>query len=208
MNLDAAFETFLDESRTMLEDMERYLLELETDANDVEKLNALFRCVHTIKGAAGIFALDHVVEFTHTVEDVLDRLRAAAGKPMQGTVGLNAYHEAGSIVIEFSDDGRGLSRDKLLAKAIERGVIQSAEGLSEQDIFQLIFEPGFSTAELITNPSGRGVGMDVVRRGIEALRGAIELRSSLGLGTTVRIRLPLTLAIIDGFLMGVGEAIY
>ncbi|MAL99365.1 MAG: chemotaxis protein CheA [Alteromonadaceae bacterium] len=151
---------------------------------------------------------------THLVRNAMDHgiesaeRRAAAGKPAQGRVHLNAYHEAGSIVIEVSDDGAGLSKDKLVAKALERGVIQSAEGLSEQDIFQLIFEPGFSTAEQVTNLSGRGVGMDVVKRSIEALRGAIELQSSPGMGTTLRIRLPLTLAIIDGFLMGVGEANY
>ncbi|WP_421683097.1 chemotaxis protein CheA [Stutzerimonas urumqiensis] len=151
---------------------------------------------------------------THLVRNAMDHgiesaeRRLQAGKPAQGAVRLNAYHEAGSIVIEVSDDGGGLNRKKILAKALERGIIQSGEGLAEGEIFQLIFEPGFSTAEAITNLSGRGVGMDVVKRNIEALRGTVEVESAEGRGTTLRIRLPLTLAIIDGFLTGVGEASY
>lgn len=151
---------------------------------------------------------------THLVRNAMDHgiesagQRHAAGKPVQGTVRLNAYHEAGSVVIEVADDGGGLDQEKIVAKALERGVIQSADSLSRQDVFQLIFEPGFSTADQVTNLSGRGVGMDVVRRSIESLRGAIELESEKGRGTTLRIRLPLTLAIIDGFLTGVGEANY
>ncbi len=145
-------------------------------------------------------AMDHGIESAER--------RARLGKPAEGTVRLNAYHEAGSIVIEVSDDGGGLNREKILAKALERGVVQSSEGLTEADVYQLIFEPGFSTAEAVTNLSGRGVGMDVVRRNIEALRGSVEVESTQGRGTTLRIRLPLTLAIIDGFLIGVGDASY
>ncbi|WP_312957824.1 chemotaxis protein CheA [Stutzerimonas nitrititolerans] len=142
----------------------------------------------------------------HGIESAERRLQSR--KPSQGTVRLNAYHEAGSIVIEVGDDGGGLDRERILAKALERGVVQNSEGLTEAEIFQLIFEPGFSTAEAVTNLSGRGVGMDVVRRNIEALRGSVEVESLAGSGTTLRIRLPLTLAIIDGFLTGVGDASY
>ncbi|WP_312246220.1 chemotaxis protein CheA [Stutzerimonas nitrititolerans] len=142
----------------------------------------------------------------HGIESAERRLQSR--KPSQGTVRLNAYHEAGSIVIEVGDDGGGLDRERILAKALERGVVQSSEGLTEAEVFQLIFEPGFSTAEAVTNLSGRGVGMDVVRRNIEALRGSVEVESLAGSGTTLRIRLPLTLAIIDGFLTGVGDASY
>lgn len=145
-------------------------------------------------------AMDHGIESAER--------RARLGKPAEGTVRLNAYHEAGSIVIEVGDDGGGLNCEKILAKALERGVVQSSEGLTEAEVFQLIFEPGFSTAEAVTNLSGRGVGMDVVRRNIEALRGSVEVESTQGRGTTLRIRLPLTLAIIDGFLTGVGDASY
>jgi two-component system chemotaxis sensor kinase CheA len=142
----------------------------------------------------------------HGIESVETRL--AHGKPARGTVRLNAYHESGSIVIEVGDDGAGLNKEKILKKAIEKGVVEAGQNLSDQEIYQLIFAPGFSTAEQVTNISGRGVGMDVVRRNIEALRGTIELDSEEGVGSTTRIRLPLTLAIIDGFLMGVGSASY
>ena len=152
--------------------------------------------------------LTHLVRnaMDHGIESAARRLEA--GKPAQGAVALNAYHEAGSIVIEVSDDGGGINRDKVLAKALERGIVQSAEALSEQEIFQLIFEPGFSTADQISNLSGRGVGMDVVKRNLEALRGTVEVESVDGKGSTFRIRLPLTLAIIDGFLTEVGESSY
>ncbi|MEV4641781.1 chemotaxis protein CheA [Actinoplanes sp. NPDC049548] len=132
--------------------------------------------------------------------------RRRQGKSTQGTLRLNAYHDAGSIVIEVSDDGRGLDRDRILAKAVERGVVSADAVLSDQEVYDLIFEPGFSTAETVSNLSGRGVGMDVVRRNVTALRGSIEVDTTRGLGTTIRIRLPLTLAIIDGFLVGVGPS--
>src|SRR5690606_11795507 len=134
--------------------------------------------------------------------------RLAKGKPAQGLVTLNAYHEASSIVIEVTDDGGGLDAERILAKARQRGLVSDGQTLPERDILNLIFEPGFSTAEQVSSLSGRGVGMDVVKRNITAWRGAIELESELGVGTCVRIRLPLTLAIIDGFLVGVGEAGY
>lgn len=151
---------------------------------------------------------------THLIRNAMDHgiesaeLRLARGKPAQGTVGLHAYHESSSIVIEVTDDGGGLSRERILRKATERGLIAEGQVLADRDVFNLIFEPGFSTAEQISNLSGRGVGMDVVKRNITALRGSVDLTSEEGRGTRVTIRLPLTLAIIDGFLIGVGNATY
>jgi two-component system chemotaxis sensor kinase CheA len=151
---------------------------------------------------------------THLVRNSMDHgiepadVRLARGKPAQGTLKLNAYHDAGSIVIEVGDDGGGLNREKILAKAIERGLVSDGAGLSDKDIYNLIFEPGFSTADTVSNLSGRGVGMDVVRSNIQALRGTVDLDSVEGQGSTTRIRLPLTLAIIDGFMVGVGNAVY
>lgn len=150
----------------------------------------------------------------HLVRNAIDHgiepaeLRAARGKPAQGTVKLNAYHDSGSIVIEVSDDGGGLKCDKILEKAVERGLVESGRSLSDSEIYNLIFEPGFSTAEQITNLSGRGVGMDVVKRNIIALRGSVGIKSEEGIGTTVTVRLPLTLAIIDGFLVGLGKSVF
>ncbi|WP_030443760.1 chemotaxis protein CheA [Actinoplanes subtropicus] len=132
--------------------------------------------------------------------------RRKAGKPAQGQLRLNAYHDAGNIVIEVSDDGKGLDRDRILAKAVDRGLVPAGATLSDHEVYDLIFEPGFSTAEKISNLSGRGVGMDVVRRNVAALRGSIEVESVRGHGATIRIRLPLTLAIIDGFLVAVGAS--
>ncbi len=149
---------------------------------------------------------------THLVRNSIDHgiepidVRVAAGKSETGHVRLNAYHETGTIVIEVSDDGRGLNRDKIVEKALSRGLIQHTDGLSDGDIYKLIFEPGFSTADQVSNISGRGVGMDAVKRAIEDLRGTVEVESRPGQGSTVRLRLPLTLAIIDGFLIGVGES--
>jgi two-component system, chemotaxis family, sensor kinase CheA len=150
--------------------------------------------------------LTHLVRnsLDHGIESAEERL--AQGKPAIGTLLLHAYHESGSIVIEVKDDGRGLDRDRIVAKALARGLIQSADGLSDQDIYGLIFEPGLSTAEQVSNVSGRGVGMDVVKRTISELRGTVEVDSQPGICTTVRLRLPLTLAIIDGFLVAAGES--
>jgi len=151
---------------------------------------------------------------THLVRNAMDhgiesaQVRLARGKPAQGSVRLDAYHDAGGIVIEVTDDGGGLNRDRILAKARERGLIQDGDSLADREVWNLIFEPGFSTAEQVSNLSGRGVGMDVVRRNIEALRGSVEIESQPGVGSTFRIRLPLTLAIIDGFLMGVADGHY
>lgn len=151
---------------------------------------------------------------THLVRNAMDHgieaaeVRVARGKPAQGTVSLNAYHDSGSIVIEVSDDGGGLKRERILAKGVERGLVEPGRVLSDKEIFNLIFEPGFSTAEQVTNLSGRGVGMDVVKRNIVALRGSVEIASREGAGTTVSVRLPLTLAIINGFQVGVGKSVF
>jgi two-component system chemotaxis sensor kinase CheA len=148
--------------------------------------------VHMIRNA-----VDHGLE-----ADPEDRKRA--GKPETGRVELRAYHKGGNIYIEVEDDGRGLDREAILAKARERGVVDDSDVLSDREIFNLIFEPGFSTAKKVTDVSGRGVGMDVVRRNIEALRGQVEIRSEPGKGSVFIIRLPLTLAIIDGMVIRVG----
>lgn len=149
---------------------------------------------------------------THLVRNAIDHgieaadVRMARGKPAVGTVTLNAYHDSGSIVIEVSDDGGGLKRDKILAKAIERGLVEEGRTLGDSEVFGFIFEAGFSTAETVTNLSGRGVGMDVVKRNIAALRGTVGIESEEGRGTTVTVRLPLTLAIINGFQVAVGKS--
>lgn len=142
----------------------------------------------------------------HGIEAPTERL--AAGKSERGLLSLNAYHDSGSVVIEVSDDGKGLDPDKILQKAIEKGLVSDNNLLDKREIFNLIFEPGFSTAAAVTNLSGRGVGMDVVRRNINDLGGRIEINSELGLGTMIRLNLPLTLAIIDGFQVEVGNSTF
>ena len=148
----------------------------------------------------------------HLVRNALDHglespdERTAQGKPRQGRLTLSACHEAGVIVVRIEDDGRGIQRRKVLERAWERGLVERGVVPPDADIDALIFEAGFSTAERITNLSGRGVGMDVVRRNIEALRGSVKLASTPGQGSCIEIRLPLTLAIIDGFLVGVGSS--
>jgi len=133
--------------------------------------------------------------------------RAAKGKPETGTISLIASHQGGSIVIEVRDDGKGLNRQKLLSKARERG-LDVSDSMSDQDVYGLIFAPGFSTADEVTDVSGRGVGMDVVKKNITSLGGTVEIDSAEGYGMTVRVRLPLTLAIMDGMSVGVGEECY
>ncbi|MBX8509795.1 chemotaxis protein CheA [Pseudomonas cichorii] len=149
--------------------------------------------------------LTHLVRnaIDHGIESAADRM--AVGKPAEGNLSLNAYHDSGMIVLEISDDGRGLNTARILEKAIAKGMVEPDAQLSDSDIHLLIFEAGFSTAEQVSNLSGRGVGMDVVRSAIDQLRGTIEIDSVAGEGCTFRIRLPLTLAIIDGFLVSVGQ---
>jgi two-component system chemotaxis sensor kinase CheA len=134
--------------------------------------------------------------------------REAGGKPPHGQVRLAAFHAGGNVVVELSDDGRGLDRERIVRKAIERGLIESEKGLSDGEVWNLIFEPGFSTAEQVTDISGRGVGMDVVRRSIQSLRGRVDISSRAGRGTTFTMKLPLTLAVTDGMLVRVGEQRY
>ena len=139
----------------------------------------------------------------HGIETPAERV--ALGKDPTARVQLAAYHQSGQIVITISDDGRGLNRDRIFAKAVERGIIQPAEQLTDNEVFLLIFEAGFSTAEKVTDISGRGVGMDVVRRHVQALRGRIDIQSTAGHGTTFFLRLPLTLAMIEGLVVAVGD---
>jgi two-component system chemotaxis sensor kinase CheA len=142
----------------------------------------------------------------HGIESAEQRI--AAGKPPQGTVRLRAYHQGGSIVVEVEDDGAGLDRNRILQKAIERGLTTASAEHTDEEIFGFIFEAGFSTAAKVTELSGRGVGLDVVRRNIEQLRGRVDISSRMGQGTLFKIMLPLTLAIIDGLIVRVGEERY
>jgi two-component system chemotaxis sensor kinase CheA len=167
--------------------------ETELDKTVTEKITDPL--IHLVRNA-----VDHGVE---APED-----RVLKGKNAKGTLILKAYHDAGNIAIEIVDDGKGLNEEVLLRKGIEKGLVDPNATLSKKDIYGLILQAGFSTAEKITNISGRGVGMDVVKRNIEELRGTIELDSELDIGTTITIRLPLTLAIIDGFLVKVGDGFY
>jgi len=142
----------------------------------------------------------------HGIEMPADRI--AAGKPETGTVTLEAYHRGGNIVIEVKDDGKGLNKDSLRTKAVEKGLIEESTILTDKQIYELIFMAGFSTAAEVTDVSGRGVGMDVVRRNIQALGGSIEITSALGVGSTMAIHLPLTLAILDGQSIAVGDSTF
>lgn len=162
--------------------------ETELDKSVVERIADPL--MHLVRNA-----LDHGLE--------IPAERIALGKPAQGRLTLSACHESGSILIRIDDDGRGVRRDKVLARAWERGLVERGTIPADADILKLLFAPGFSTAEAVTNLSGRGVGMDVVKRNIEALRGTVAIHSTEGAGSRIEIRLPLTLAIIDGFLVGV-----
>ncbi len=150
---------------------------------------------------------------THLVRNSLDHgietpeVRLAAGKPAAGTITLHAYHQGGSIIIDIIDDGAGLNRKRILAKAAERGLPVS-DRMSDSEVWQLIFEAGFSTAAVVTDVSGRGVGMDVVKRNIQGMGGRVDISSSEGAGTKIAIRLPLTLAILDGMSIAVGNELY
>ncbi len=163
--------------------------ETELDKTVIERLNDPL--VHLIRNS-----IDHGVEMPDE--------RAAAGKPPQGTIHLSARHSGANVLIEIVDDGAGIDPAVIRAKGVEKGLVQPDAALSEKETFALIFMPGFSTASKVTDVSGRGVGMDVVKRGIDALRGRIDVTSRRGLGTTITLRLPLTLAIIDGLLVEVG----
>jgi two-component system chemotaxis sensor kinase CheA len=167
--------------------------ETEIDRNMIDEIyNPL---VHMVRNS-----VDHGLE---TPEE-----RIRAGKPEKGRINLRAYHRGGNIVIEITDDGRGLSRQKILEKALKKGLISNTEGISDQDVYKMILLPGLSTAEKITDVSGRGVGMDVVKQAVEKLRGKIDIDSTPGRGTTFSTSFPLTLAIIDGMLVRVGPEVY
>jgi two-component system chemotaxis sensor kinase CheA len=165
----------------------------EVDKTVLEKIGDPL--VHLVRNS-----IDHGLE--------MPEARLAAGKSEHGTIHLNAYHKGGNITVEVSDDGAGLNRERILKKARERGLVSADEELSDDRIHNLIFAAGFSTAEQVTDLSGRGVGMDVVRRNINELGGQVQVFSTPGQGSTVRIRLPLTLAILDGQLVRVGNEIY
>ncbi|RMF47418.1 MAG: chemotaxis protein CheA [Deltaproteobacteria bacterium] len=171
-------------------------LELEGEETEVDKTvieQISDPLVHLLRNS-----LDHGFESPEE--------RLAAGKPEKGMLKLSARHEEGEVWITVQDDGRGLDRDRILAKAIDKGLIEGdGAEMSDRAVFNLIFQPGFSTAEKITDISGRGVGMDVVRQNLEKIRGKIEVYSSKGEGTTIRLRIPLTLAIIDGLMVRVGQ---
>ncbi len=167
--------------------------ETELDRNVVEEISDPL--IHMIRNAA-----DHGVEKPEA--------RLARGKPALGTIHLRAFHRGGNIVIQIQDDGNGLNKEKLLSKAREKGIVKPGQSLSDKEIYDLIFAPGFSTAEQVTEISGRGVGMDVVRRNIEKLRGKVDIDTVPGQGTTFTIYLPLTLAIIDGMIVSVGGERY
>jgi two-component system chemotaxis sensor kinase CheA len=152
--------------------------------------------------------LTHLVRnaVDHGIEQAEERVRA--GKPAEGKLRLSAYHQGGSVVLEVADDGRGLDTARIRAKAVERGLIGAEDELSPEQIHALIFRPGFSTAEAVSDISGRGVGMDVVKKSVEALNGAVAVKTELGSGTCFRIKLPLTLAMLDGLLLRLGEQTY
>jgi len=165
----------------------------EVDKTVIEKISDPL--VHLVRNS-----LDHGIEMPEE--------RVAAGKEEQGTINLNAFHQGGNIVIEIVDDGKGMDRDVLYNKGVEKGLIEEGDILSDRQVFELIFLPGFSTAAVVSDVSGRGVGMDVVRRNILELGGSIEIDSVLGKGSTMRIKLPLTLAIVDGQTVSVGKENY
>ena len=165
----------------------------ELDKTVIEKLNDPL--VHIIRNS-----IDHGIEAPEKREE--------AGKKRQGTIRLAAIHSGDSVIIEIVDDGAGLNEEAIRRKAVEKGLIGEQEQLSRHELFQLIFAAGFSTAQKVTGVSGRGVGMDVVKRAIEALRGSIDIDSVAGQGTTIRVRIPLTLAIIDSLLVAIGEDCY
>jgi two-component system chemotaxis sensor kinase CheA len=226
----------MDQLRDGLAQLERNTRELQEGVMRIRMLPISFafqrypRMVHDLAGKLGKKVslkisgeqteLDKTVmekigdPLNHLVRNAIDHglespeIRRAGGKPETGEVHLNAYHQGGNIVIEISDDGAGINKERVLAKARERGLVGADAPATDEAIFDLLFEPGFSTADAVSDVSGRGVGMDVVRRNINALGGRIEVRSEEGRGATFAIRLPLTLAILDGQLVKVGGEIY
>ena len=175
-------------------------IELKTTGEDTELDKTVIEAIadpltHLVRNS-----IDHGVE--------LPDERIAAGKPAMGCVTLSAFQEGGSIVVDVTDDGRGLSREKITKKAVERGLISQDSALSDDEIYDLVFAPGFSTAAKVSDLSGRGVGMDIVKRTVETLGGTVSMSTREGAGSTCRIRLPLTMAILEGLSVRVGEEVY
>jgi two-component system, chemotaxis family, sensor kinase CheA len=176
------------------------VVELVTDGDETEVDRSMVDAiadplVHMLRNA-----VDHGLELPD------ERMRA--GKSRVGRVHLSAFQQGASVIVELRDDGRGLNRERILGKAVQRGLVAPNQSLTDSEIHALIFAPGFSTAEQLTDISGRGVGMDVVRRNVESIRGQIDIQSVAGAGTTFQLRLPLTLAVTDGMLVRVGEERY
>jgi two-component system chemotaxis sensor kinase CheA len=199
MPIRSTFEKF----RRLVHDLARDLeknVELTIEGADTELDKTVIEqlgdpLMHLIRNS-----MDHGIE----PADV----RAASGKSLTATIRLAARHSGASVLVTVTDDGRGIDADAVRRRAVERGLISAEAQLTESQTFALLFEPGFSTAKQVTDVSGRGVGMDVVRQRVESLRGAVEVQSKPGLGTSVTLRLPLTMAIIDGLLVGVGDACF
>lgn len=197
--IGATFTRFQRVIRDMAKDLDKEIrlviqgADTELDKSVVEKIGDPL--MHLVRNA-----IDHGIE--------PPLLRLDSGKSNIGTITLNAFHDSGNIVIDIIDDGKGLDVNVIKAKAIEKGLLADSDNLNEEELFNLIFEPGFSTAAQVSNLSGRGVGMDVVKRNITELRGRVEVKSVLQKGTTIRIILPLTLAIIDGFTVGVKDDVF
>ncbi|RDH85692.1 MAG: chemotaxis protein CheA [endosymbiont of Galathealinum brachiosum] len=216
----------MEEMMTTLEEMRESALGLRMVpiANTLNRFNRVVRDISKdlnkkirLEITGGETELDKTVierigdPLTHLIRNSMDHgielpaERVLAGKEEEGVIHLKAFHETGTIVIEVIDNGKGLDAEKLFSLAKERGLVKEGDDLSDKEIYNLIFEPGFSTAKTVSNISGRGVGMDVVRRNIEALRGSVAINSEKNIGTTISIRLPLTLAIIDGFHVRVAD---
>jgi two-component system chemotaxis sensor kinase CheA len=199
VSVKATFQKMARLARDLAKKMEREV-DFITEGEDTELDKSVVEnigdpLIHMIRNA-----IDHGIE---SAEE-----RAKSGKPARAEVRLKAYHRAGNIYIEVCDDGKGLDRDAIIAKAVSKGLCKPDERLSDEEAFRFIFLPGFSTAKVVTDVSGRGVGMDVVRRNIEALRGSCEISSTRGKGTVFTIRLPLTLAIVDGMIVRAGDENY
>jgi two-component system chemotaxis sensor kinase CheA len=174
-------------------DLETSGADTELDKTVIEKLNDPL--VHLIRNS-----IDHGIE--------MPEVRKASGKPSKGIVHLAAQHSGDSVLVTIRDDGAGLDKERIKAKAIERGLITPASELTDKEIFNLIFAPGFSTAQKVTSVSGRGVGMDVVKKAIEALRGTIDIDSTCGKGSVITLRIPLTLAIIETLLVRINQSFF
>jgi two-component system, chemotaxis family, sensor kinase CheA len=197
--LDTIFSRFTRVVRELSQDLGKQI-EITFEGGDTEIDRSLIERVtdplmHLVRNAA-----DHGIETPD--------IRAQSGKPAAGRIHLHAYHDSGSVVVEIQDDGRGIDAERVRRKAIDNGLIRSDQPLTQEQIYDLLFQPGFSTASTVTNVSGRGVGLDVVRKNLAQIRGSVEISSRHGLGSSFKLRLPLTLAIIDGFLVSLGKEKY